>query len=525
MPNPLPSGIETSGSASTPESGAEVTLSGGPYRFLAAEFFDQTDVHSELLFEREWLLHPSERELYWRGNAFALEDTLSGAGTVYLKLAPLPDERAHATAWDVHIRGATQVNFNDGDPYQWVSRAYTGGQWGRIAAAHALQNQIRPFHPERDSQLLTNTWGDRGQDAHHSPAFMAEEIEAAARLGADIVQIDDGWQRGMTANSAYANAAGSGAWNGFWAADPEFWSIHPERFPDGLAPLIGRARELGLKFGLWFAPDSSSDGANWEKDAEAILSLHRELGVDFFKMDSVKIESPDGETNLLRFFAKVVEISNGRVTLDLDITAERRFGYFGAIAAGPLFVQNRYTDWANYWPHQTLRVIWKLAHWIPPHRLRMEFLNNFRNAGKYPESPLAPAHWKPDALFAITLFCAPLGWFEVQHLPEEYLAAVTPLTSTWKEHRAAIHAGTILPIGEAPDGAAWTGFVSLGADTNYALVFRELNPRSEWSYRIPTAGEKSANCELLGGQGSARLEDGVLFVEIEEPLGFVWVKF
>jgi len=61
MPNPLPSGIETSGSASTPESGAEVTLSGGPYRFLAAEFFDQTDVHSELLFEREWLLHPSER--------------------------------------------------------------------------------------------------------------------------------------------------------------------------------------------------------------------------------------------------------------------------------------------------------------------------------------------------------------------------------------------------------------------------------------------------------------------------------
>ena len=89
--------------------------------------------------------------------------------------------------------------------------------------------------------------------------------------------------------------------------------------------------------------------------------------------------------------------SSGQVVFDLDVTAQTRPGYFGAMEAGPLFVENRYTDWHRYWPHQTLRNLWKLSRWVDPRRLRMEWLNHTRNTEKYANDPLAPAAWSPDA--------------------------------------------------------------------------------------------------------------------------------
>ena len=61
--------------------------------------------------------------------------------------------------------------------------------------------------------------------------------------------------------------------------------------------------------------------------------------------------------------------SDGRVVFDLDVTAERRPGYFGLPEIGPVFVENRYTDWGKYWPHQTLRQFWALADVVDPARL------------------------------------------------------------------------------------------------------------------------------------------------------------
>jgi alpha-galactosidase len=531
MQQEQPSGIERDvGSEEQDRTAAqspEVTINDAHHRLIAAELRDQTDNHAELLFEREWLLHPCECKLELRGNAFALESTLDGTGVVWLKIAPLPHSRAHASEWDLRIEDGSRVFLNRDDPYTWISAEYSGGRWGRMAATHRLQREFRAYHPARDGLFLTNTWGDRSRDAHLSPEFMQREIEAAARLGADVVQIDDGWQKGITANAAAAQTSGGGAWNGFWASDTDFWTENRERFPGGLAPLIAQAHEHGMKFGLWFAPDSSNNAANWQRDAEVLLKLHRELGVNFFKIDALKIESQQGEENLRALFETVLRESNARVTFDLDITAERRFGPFGLVDPGPLFVENRYTDWHRYWPHHTLRVAWQLAHWIDPVRLRIEWLNVARNQELYEDDPLAPAKWQPDALFAITMFCSPLGWFEVQNLPQEYFQQAAPLIATWKEHREQIQRGTILPIGNAPDGAAWTGFVSINehARSGYLLAFRELNSNDKWQFAVPMLPERSGVCEVLGGNGAARLEAGVLHIRVEEQLGFIWARF
>lgn len=522
--NNLPSGIETDSPVEVAAPQSKFSFIPGRFRLTQVVLHDQTDAHAELVQQHEWLLHPSNGELRLRGNLFVLEDVLTECGTLFVKLAPLPDSRATPSDWDVRVGREGDFELGESDGYLWRTATYTGGKWNRISALHALQRQLRPYNAARDGLLLTNTWGDRNRDAHLNPTFMAREIEGAARLGADIVQIDDGWQQGTTANSA--NSGGQGVWDGFWASDPQFWDVNSARFPAGLEPLVQQARAHDLRIGLWFGPDSSHHAANWHRDAEVLLRYHRELGIEFFKIDSLKITTPQSEANFAQFFGTLHHQSNGAISLDLDITAERRFGYFGAIEFGPLFVENRYTDWRNYWPHHTLRVAWQLAHWIDPVRLRLEWLNNARNLDKYPNDPLAPAHYRPDALFATVMLCAPLGWFENQNLPESYFEEAAPLIKKWKSEREAMQQGTILPIGEAPDGNVWTGFVSINSthDSAYVLLFRELNASPTYQLQLPLLKLTEATINLLSGEGTAQFTEGHLKVEIPHKLRYIWLQ-
>ncbi len=522
------SGIEGTGEARVAAEGGDAleifTLAPQHLRFVQATLMDQTDNHNELAFEQEWLLMPNEAPLKLAGNVFYVENPLTGAGLILLKQAPLPHARPVKGGTDCVITPSKREVRLAGQGYPFVALAYVGGTAGRVAALQGWQRQLRRFDPARDGLFLSNTWGDRSRDARINEEFVLKEVAAGAQLGVDIVQVDDGWQKGRTANSAAAR--GKGVWDGYWAADPQFWLPDPQRFPRGLAPVVQAAKSHNMKFGLWFGPDSSHGMANWERDAGRLLDLHRQDGIDYFKIDSVKATTPATEQNLRRFFDRVLEQSGGQVVFDLDVTAEIRPGYFGLPHVGPLFVENRYTDFHRYWPHQTLRNLWKLAHYVDPLRLRMELLNNRRNAEKYPDDPLAPARYKADALFAVTMFANPLGWFEVSNLPADYVSELKPLVAAWKRERAAMLGGTLLPIGAAPDGVAWTGFASVAADRRggYLLLFRENNPRGEWQTEVPLFAAGSYRLTPLAGEGRAELHSSQLTAHIPAPLRYLWLR-
>jgi len=488
---------------------------------------DQTDVHNNLVYEQSYRLHPSERKIELRGNLFDIENTLTGDGLIFLKLSPGPDARPIKVEFDLSLRGNDLLvhghgaSADDGTGYPHAVIPYSNGRAGRVAALQRFQRQLRPYVPGRDGQFLSNTWGDRSRDARVNTAFIEGEIAAAERLGVDVLQIDDGWQKGRTANSA--NSKG-GAWTGFWAADAQFWDAHPERLPGGIVALVQRAREKRIRVGLWFAPDSSNDMANWRRDADEVLKFHREWGIDYVKLDAVKMHGKLNERNLHRFYDAVLRESDGRVVFDHDVTAEVRPGYLGATQAGNIFVENRYTDWGNYWPHATLRNLWQLAHHVDPVRLRMEFLNTSRNIEKYGNDPLAPASYDPAYLFACVMFASPLGWFEIQNLPDSFVDGVAPLVRVWKAHRNALFGGRIVPVGNAPDGTQWTGFVSVDETGRHAyfLALRELNDQPEFTFALPFVDPAVDQTQVLAGAGTVAIKSGLATVRIDSPKKFIF---
>lgn len=57
--------------------------------------------------------------------------------------------------------------------------------------------------------------------------------------------------------------------------------------------------------------------------------------------------------------------TNYTVTFNMDVTAGRRNGYHFFNEYVSLFLENRYTDWVNYYPYCTLRNLWSLSRYLP----------------------------------------------------------------------------------------------------------------------------------------------------------------
>ena len=493
-----------------------LNFSGMHWRCKAVEFLDVTDWHNNLVTEKDFI---SYHKVSCRGNLLFARDGLDGAGYFFLKEAPCSSVQLSYGGADFitdygHVM-VTGLGLSPKDvtpdcwtrTYSCVTGVYSSGELSALKALRSYQKSIRRHLPSRDEMVMSNTWGDRSQDSKVNEKFCLEEIDKAAKLGITLFQIDDGWQAGKSPNSAVAKGSFKNIWD-----NPDYWKPDPVKYPSGLAPIVERGRQLGVEVGLWFNPSVQNDFEDWEKDAEAILGLYHQYGIKVFKIDGLQIPSKKAENNLRHLFDKVMQQSRGEVVFNLDATAGRRAGYHYFNDYGNIFLENRYTDWGNYYPYWTLRNLWTLSRYVPAERLQIEFLNNWRNASKYPsDDRFAPSNYGFDYLFAITMAAQPLAWMEVSLLPDEAFA-ISSLIDVYKGISLNFHEGTILPVGEEPSGMSWTGFQSLTSESEgYMLVFREDNDRESCEVRtwLPE-GSKVIFTPLAGGgrKFSAKVGEG-----------------
>ncbi|MEV7085105.1 alpha-galactosidase [Streptomyces sp. NPDC093085] len=110
----------------------------------------------------------------------------------------------------------------------------TSRGWHAYIAAHVLPrpDELRP--------VVYNSWEATGWNV--TLEGQRALAERAAELGVEVFVVDDGWFGART-----SDRAGLGDWH-----------PSPERFPDGLAPLVDAVRGLGMRFGLWVEPEMTN---------------------------------------------------------------------------------------------------------------------------------------------------------------------------------------------------------------------------------------------------------------------------
>lgn len=520
------------------EAGGENTLEYIPlgHRHLELEavlLADKTDGNDYLAQTRKLPVY-SGGTTEAEGSIFILHDYQNGSCLLLAKDAPCPSSQLHRVESDLCIQGnRAAVLRGSGVDYAGLPEGkvwYYGSTVG-VGRSEGIHKEYRAYgralfrgDPSGDLFIMSNTWGDRNQDQAICEEFLLKELSRAGEIGVDIVQIDDGWECGITANS---KRSGGGVWEGYYSDSQDFWKVNPERFPHGLEAVTNRAAELGIEIGLWFSPDSSNDFANYQRDIETIWSLYQKYRIRYYKLDGVKIRSKTGERRFYRFMDTLLKQSSADIRFNLDVTAEDRFGYLFHPRCGTLFVENRYTDWGNYYPHNTLRNLWCLSAVLPARRLQMELLNNRRNPKAYAGMPFAPGDYSIDYLFAAVMTANPLVWMEMTGLETEDVIRLNKVVSVYKKHSRALFEADIWPAGQMPNGMSFTGFCCEVTDTEgYLLLFRETTADAAYRYEVPCirAGSRT---ELLISNTDMGItcRDGAVEAEFAQPRSYAFYRY
>ena len=482
----------------------QLSLGGKHWNVEAVEFFDRTDGNDNLVRSVKGISYGYST---YRGNLLFAENKERQAGLFMLKEAPTSGMQLYYPNGDFVVQPGTFKIIGTGiensdlkidswtRAYGFVTGIYGAGKKEKLMALRDYQLKMKPFMEDRDEMIMMNTWGDRGRDTRVNEAFCLNELKLASEMGITHFQIDDGWQAGRSINSAFG-----GSFKNIWD-NPDYWTPDPVRFPNGLAPIVKEGKKLGIEIGLWFNPSVQDDYKDWRKDAAALIKLYRDYGIRTFKIDGTFFENKLAESRLRMLFDTVMEATDWNAVLNLDVTAGRRGGYFCFNEYGNIFLENRYTDWTNYYPYRTLRNLWMLSRYVNPQILQIEFLNIWRNTGKYKNDIYAPSNYSFDYVFAITMAGQPLAWLETANLPKEAFSTGR-LVKGYRKIQHDLHSGYLLPVGNEPSGNSWCGFQSIKGGKGYFIVYREDN--EETDFMMDTYFDPGQTVEFTSIQGSGK---------------------
>lgn len=132
-----------------------------------------------------------------------------------------------------------EIRLAPGDSYTSPECCFAWSAEGLDGLAGRFHTMLRsrPGHPSSPRPLTLNTWEAVYFD--HRPERLLALADDAAAVGVERLVLDDGWFLGRRDDTAGL---------GDWTVDPQMW-------PDGLAPLADRVHGHGMQFGLWVEPE------------------------------------------------------------------------------------------------------------------------------------------------------------------------------------------------------------------------------------------------------------------------------
>ena len=467
---------------------------------LCVHFRAETDRHNTPVSEQV-LYGLGKRSVSGRGQVFSLSFPSQNIARVYIILTPdyvLPTLTVQNGMVEIDAQGYPIIcGTCRTDGVQKFCR-----DWYRTR-----------YRPER-IVAMSNTWGDRGGREVVSEEFVLKEIDVGAEIGVDVVQVDDGWQKGVP--NAFDEA-------GLRVFEGDFWSLKPNTFPHGIDYLPHYAASRGIQMGLWFAPHSRNRFEHLERDIGILSRACNEWGYRYFKLDMLQLNDR-AQCERMQELLSRMEHFEAHAEVELDVTADRRLGYFAAASYGTLFVENRYTAWGNYYPHTTLRNLWKLAAYVPSSKFQFELVNPTLYTEQYEkDDPLRPALYDIDYLFASVMVSNPLFWMEMQRLPIHCRQRLKSIVSHWKCWREELTRADVRPIGEEPSGCSMTGFVAKDEKSVHVILLREVTNRDTYTF---VTNENLQNAEVICSNTDVQvtIDQSSVTVRFEKPRAYVWLR-
>ena len=330
-----------------------------------------------------------------------------------------------------------------------------------------------------------------------------KEIPALAKLGIDVMQIDDGWQKGGLSSSAR--------------------DFSP-KYKNGWKDIKAEADKYGLRFGLWVTAQlATTEEMNKNLD---------ELGFISWKADFDHLANRTDYEARAKKYRDVLKHAWMKTQFTLcPEYDDPRYGWYYFKEYGSIYFQNIQESLPAHLtmvPYQVLRQHWLMAKYFNSNKLQVMLQNPKR---VNPERSDAP-QYSHSYCFAMGVPFIPCFFQSAQYLDEQGREELTDFFSLYKKHREAIFNCFTFPVGDKPDNQSWAGFQMINEnDTkrNYLLLFRELhNTETQKSIKLKLlAGKiiKITNIETSEINVQKVPENGEVGFNIKEPGSYLFLQY
>ena len=382
---------------------------------------------------------------------------------------------------------------------------WTGCNDGLQLALKQFDRARYPVFPERDMFILSNTWGPAdplGQQFTEQD-FLMKEIPALAKVGVEVMQIDDGWQKGGQLSEAH--------------------SFSP-KYKNGWKDIKDEADKYGLRFGLWVTAKMST--------AEELKKNVDELGFVSWKVDFDKLVNRSDYEDRIKKYREVMKHSWMKTQFTLcPEYDDPRYGWYYCKEYGSIYFQNIQESLPAHLtmvPYQVLRQHWLMTRYFNSNKLQV-MLQNPKRAN--PERSDGPQH-SHSYCFAMGVPFVPCFFQSAQYLDAEGQEELKTFISRYKKHRDEIFNCYTFPVGDKPDNQSWSGFQMINEDNgsgNYILLFRELyNRETSREVKLKFVSGKTIRISDIE-TGISRMEkvpeSGIVEFSIKDPGHYLFLNY
>lgn len=381
---------------------------------------------------------------------------------------------------------------------------YEGGNDNMQLAVKRFDRARYPFFPERDLNILSNTWGPANPlgDQFTREDFLLKEIPALANLGVEVMQIDDGWQRSKAGASAR-----------------DFRPVYTQ----GWTNIKQLCDKNGLKLGLWVSIRNA--------ELSDLKNNLDELGYISWKADFDHLASRMDFEERNQKYREVMKYAWMKTQFTLcPEYDDPRYGWYYAKEYGSIFFQNVQEGLPEHLtmvPYHVLRQHWLMTKYFNSNKLQVMLQNPKRTN---PELSDAFMH-SHSYCFAMGLPFIPVFFQSAQLLDDGGKNEIRELISLYKKHRLKIAESFTFPIGDMPSNDSWTGFEMIDPqmEGGYLLVFREINNQQKSRVlQIKFLEDKTVMFEDLFSGKIIHQEidhNGMALLTIDKPASFLFLKF
>lgn len=382
---------------------------------------------------------------------------------------------------------------------------WSQGNDGMQLALKQFDRTRYPAFAERDLFILSNTWGPANPWGAQftSEDFVMKEIPAVAKLGIDVMQIDDGWQK-----------SGGG---------PDAKNFSP-KYTNGWKDIKALADKNGVKMGLWVTAQLST--------TEELNKNVDELGFVSWKADYDHLASRADYEERATKYRDVMKHSWMKTQFTLcPEYDDPRYGWYYFKEYGSIYFQNIQESLPAHLtmvPYQVLMQHWEMTKYFNSNKLQILLQNPKRTN---PERSDAPQH-SHSYCFAMGVPFIPCFFQSAQYLDPQGQEELKGFIAVYKKHREAIFNSYSFPIGDKPNNESWTGFQMVNENdrkANYLLLFREIhNQDSKKTIQLKFLKGKTVtftNVETGKTFVKKASGDGKIEFSLDKPAGYLFLQY